>query len=63
MDEQRIKKDIARAIEMAESIHDSMMETVMAVGTSNETSAAMLEAVSSVATLKWYLEYIGEEVS
>lgn len=63
MNAEKLKKDLSRAIEMAQTIHDGMVDVLVAVGPDNDTGALVLEAVSGIATLKWYLEHISEGVS
>ena len=63
MNAEKLKKDIGRAAELAQSIHDEMVDIFTDTATEEMTLAQALEIISGLATLKWYLEYIGEGVS
>ena len=63
MNAEKLKKDIGRAAELAQSIHDDMVETFAADGVPSEIAMYALNVTGHIATLKWYLEHISEEVS
>lgn len=62
MNAEKLKKELGEAVKMAESIHDDMVDILATIGSDTETGARVLEAVSSLATLKWYLGHISEGV-
>lgn len=62
MNAEKLKKDIGRAIELAQSAHDDMVEKFTSDNVPSEIMIQALEITSQLATLKWYLEYISEEV-
>lgn len=61
MNEEKLKKDIIRSIEMTESIHDEMVDTLVSIGTDSDIGELLQEAVNGMATLAWYLKRINEE--
>ena len=64
MNEARVKRDIERAVEMAQSINDDMVEWwVIRESVPSGLMTQALDLSCRLATLKWYLEYISEGVS
>lgn len=64
MNAEKLKKDLSGAIEMAQSIHDDMVEKfVDAVGVDDSIKADAQNITSQIATLVWYLEHVSEGVS
>lgn len=61
MDKAKLKQDLDRTIELVESIHDDMVEQFTRDGVPSEIMIQALNLTSQLATLKWYLEQIGEE--
>lgn len=61
MDKAKLKQDIDRTIELVESIHDDMAEQFTRDSVPSEIMIQALNLASQLATLKWYLEQIGEE--
>lgn len=61
MDKTKLKWSINQAIELAESIHDDMVEKFTGDSVPSEIMIRALNLTSQLATLKWYLEQIGEE--
>jgi len=62
VNEEKTKKDIARAIEMAQAIHDEMVEKFTRDSVPSEIMIQALNITGQLATLVWYLEHVGEEV-
>lgn len=60
MDKTKLKQDIDRTIELVESIHDDMVEKFTGDSVPSEIMIQALNLTSQLATLKWYLEQIGE---
>lgn len=63
MDKTKLKQDIDRTIELVESIHDDMVEKFTRDSVPSEIMIQALNLTSQLATLKWYLEQIGEEAA
>lgn len=61
MDKTNLKQDIDRTIELVESIHHDMVEQFTRDSVPSEIMIQALNLTSQLATLKWYLEQIGEE--
>ena len=63
MNAEKLKKDIERAIEVAKSIHDDMVEKLTVDNADSATMIRELEEITSrLSTLVWYLGHISEEV-
>lgn len=63
MNEAKLKKDINRAVEMAKSLHDEAAALLASADLNSDDGSDMLGLVCGLATLAWYLEYVGEGVS
>lgn len=63
MNAEKLQKDIAKAIEMVESIHDDMVDEFIAKDFPSEIVASAMEFTSRLATVVWYLRYVNEGVS
>ncbi len=61
MNEEKMRHDIGRAIEMAQSIHDDVVKNFVEAGLDSAIEAQAMETVSALATLVWYLKHISEE--
>lgn len=62
MNSEKLKKRLDGAIEIIELAHDNMVDVVDAIDSKSEIAVLLMEDVSVLATLKWYLEHISEEV-
>ncbi len=62
MNEEKMKQDIGRAIEMAQSIHDEMVDKFTRDSVPSEIMIQALNITGQMATLVWYLGHISEEV-
>lgn len=62
MNAEKLKKDLSRTIELAESIHDDLAETLNGMGDS-DLSDRIDQAVSDLANLMLCLVIVREEVS
>lgn len=62
MNEEKMRHEIQRAMEMAEAIHDGMVENLVDADVDSAVKGYATGAVLGLATLKWYLEHISEGV-
>lgn len=63
MNAENLKKDIARSIEMATSIHDDMVEEFTGDNIPAEVETKALQITERLATLVWYLKHISEGIA
>lgn len=63
MNAEKLKNDIAQAIEMVESIHDDMVDEFIAKDLPSEIVAPALDFTSRLSTVVWYLKHVSEGVS
>lgn len=63
MNTEKLKQDIARAIEMAESIRKGMLDEFIAKDVPSEVLISALKFTGQLTALKCDLEHISEEVS
>lgn len=59
---EKLKKELGHAIELVQSVHDEMMKKFTSSSVPSEIMLQALEITGQIAALKWYLEYISEEV-
>lgn len=62
MNAEKLKKDIESAAEMAQSIHDEMVEEFTGGSIPSEITIKALNISNQIATLVWYLGHISEGV-
>lgn len=63
MNAEKLKKDITRSIELAQSIHDAMVEEFTGDNIPAEVETKALQITGRLATLVWYLEHISEGIA
>lgn len=63
MNAEKLKKDLAGVIELAQSIHDDMVEEFTGDNIPAEVETKALEITNRLATLVWHLEHISEGIA
>lgn len=62
MNTEKLKKELIEAVNLAESVHDDLVDILADQSAGTETWCRLVQSVSGLATLKWYLGHISEGV-